>query len=153
MTCRIALDTSVIVAGVLPNHPRHDPCAEWLRSGERGEVELSISAHGIAETFATLTARAPNLSVPPAQALALVEHLLGFVEMIEVSPANYVEMIRRSAGAGLHSGVIYDAIHYAAAIQVEARHLLTLNLRDFYRICATPGFVCSPEEASHPITR
>lgn len=148
MINRVALDTSVIVAGVLPQHPRHGPCAEWLRRGERGEITLTMATHGIAETFATLTSRTPNLSVPPRQALALIRHLLGFVEPVDVPSAKYMELIAHSAKAGLSSGVIYDAIHHAAAVQAGAERLLTLNFRDFYRLCAKQGFVCLPEETA-----
>jgi len=42
--------------------------------------------------------------------------------------------------------VITTLYHHAAAVQADAERLLTLNLRDFYRICAAPGFVLSPEE-------
>lgn len=61
MSTKVALDTSVVVAAMLPQHPRHGPCAGWLRRGEQGEITLTIAVHGIAESFATLTARAPSL--------------------------------------------------------------------------------------------
>src|SRR4051812_8061001 len=96
MTTKVALDTSVVVAAMLPQHPRHGPCAGWLRRGEQGEITLTIAVHGIAESFATLTARAPNLSVPPRQAVLLIRHLLGYVEPIDVSSATYVDLIARS---------------------------------------------------------
>jgi predicted nucleic acid-binding protein len=147
MTARIALDTSVVVAGLLAQHPRHAASAEWLRRGERGEVELAMATHGIAESFATLTARAPGLSVPPEHAVVLLRSVLRFVQPVEVDAPAYGAVIEQVAAAGLASGVVYDGLHVAAAERWGAERLLTLNLRDFYRLCTTPGFVLSPEAA------
>ncbi len=49
---RAALDTSVLVAGMVAAHPAHRRCVSWLRRGHRGEVELLVASHSLAETYA-----------------------------------------------------------------------------------------------------
>ena len=42
---RVLLDTSVVVAGLLPAHPTHAVAAPWLARARTGGFEFVFSAH------------------------------------------------------------------------------------------------------------
>ncbi len=52
---RIALDTSVLVAGLVEAHPEFGRASVWLDAADRGEIEVVWTVHAYAETWSVLS--------------------------------------------------------------------------------------------------
>jgi predicted nucleic acid-binding protein len=133
---KFALDTSVLVAGLVTTHPHNSRAARWVEPKPRRA--LTVTTHALAECWASLTALPLEPRIGSDQAFALVNRLLPHLRVTSLSRAVYVEALRRCAGLGLRSGAVYDALHLIAAEKVGANVFLTFNLSDFERL-ARPG--------------
>jgi predicted nucleic acid-binding protein len=49
------LDTSTLIAAMLPDHVHHAPALAWLSRAKSGAFEFVCSAHSLAEVYAVLT--------------------------------------------------------------------------------------------------
>lgn len=128
---RVALDTSVLVAGLVASHPDHPRAAAWLDAAGEGSIEALVCTHGLAETWATLTAMPLHPRLGSMEAEAIVERLTHRVQLVPCDADTYRRAIRRCAEAGRTSGAVFDALHVLAAEQAAADVLLTFNERDF----------------------
>lgn len=128
------LDTSVLVRALIEGMPSHQAARSYLDRARRGAAEVAITTHAIAELFATITALPTRPRHSPKEARALIDGVVGFLQVIELDAATYNTAIRRMAERGLSSGAIYDALHVVAAEKVEAAELVTFNGRDFRRM-------------------
>jgi predicted nucleic acid-binding protein len=137
---RICLDTSVLVAALIEDHPHHVPAVSLLRSTSAKGVEAFISAHTMAELYAVLT-RTPFIPrIYPAEARQLIEQsILSRVDVVALSSADYRRVIAECAETGWSGGAIYDAIHVRAAIRAQCNLLYTFNVKHF-RAIAPDGF-------------
>ncbi len=128
-------DTSVLVAALSTSHAAHEAAHAKLAAAIRGDVQLAVSTHAVAELYATLTALPTRPRVTPGQARHLIEeNVLRVAEIVPLRPADYEAALRRMTALGLVSGAIYDALHVQAAEKVEADALVTFNGRDFRRM-------------------
>ena len=66
------LDTSVLVAAVVQAHPQHGRALPWLARGRRGEFQLFVASHTLAEMFAVLTTLPVKPRISPSTAWRLV---------------------------------------------------------------------------------
>ena len=125
----IFLDTSVLIAIAQVSHERHKPSLElW---GQCAQDRAFVSTHTLAEIYNTLTALPPALRLAPRIAVLAVETFLQRLTAVTLSPDEYLEALRRTAGLGLPGGIIYDAIHLACARKIAATQIYTWNLRHF----------------------
>ncbi len=134
---KVLFDTSVLVAAVvdqLPNHVAAHGCfLQYTGKGHTGYC----ATHTLAECYATLTALPLPRRVTAADALMLVEkNFSGRLRVIDLDTGDYMEALRRTAGLGLLSGHIYDALHVAAARKAGCERIYTYNLSHFRRLCA-----------------
>jgi predicted nucleic acid-binding protein len=118
----IAPDSSVLIAGSIPEHSFHRQANEALlmiRSKGR------LIAHTMAETFSTLT-RQPD----PHPSARVLRYLDQFLERppVGLAPAMYPEVLRRLTEDGIGGGAIYDGLIAAAAVQADLR-LFSLDRR------------------------
>lgn len=128
-------DTSVLVAGLSAAHAGHEVARSRLAAAARGEVDMAVSTHALAELYATLTALPTRPRVTPGQARHLIEeNVLQRAAVVALDAADYAQVLDRMADLGLTSGAVYDALHVRAAEKVEADELLTFNGRDFRRM-------------------
>lgn len=128
----IAPDTSVLVAGFVPNHEFHE-AAEIALAEVRGAGRLI--AHTMAETFSVLTAPGGIYRVEPG---AIVGYLNQFLEEppIQPRPVAYREALDLLADHGRGGGAVYDALIALAAREAKA-DLLSLDrrARSTYELC------------------
>lgn len=129
---KVYFDTNVLVAAALEGHPHHVPAAAILRKVHRGEIEASISAHGLAELYSVLT-RAPLVPpVYPSEAWRILErNVLPHFDVIPLSGAEYKSTLRGCADAGWTGGRVYDALHLTAARKAHCERICTFNVRHF----------------------
>ena len=137
----ILLDTSVVVAALMPAHSQH----AWARPyfGIKG---ASVCAHTLAELYAVLTA-SPQFRLPPASATTVVTQLAASLNVVTLEPELYLKTIQRISVLGLGGGAIYDALIAEAALKVKATQLVTLNAKHFVRLgMDIAGLVVTPQE-------
>lgn len=73
---KLLLDTSVLVAGLMESHPRHEWCFSWLVQLHRGDIEGVVSSHLLLELYAVLTRLPIRPPLSPEQAQQLIERTL-----------------------------------------------------------------------------
>ena len=132
----VLLDTSVLVPALVPALPQHVTAAPHLEAAAHGEMHLLLSAHALAECYASLTALPVSPQITPGQARRLIQENLSDTadEIIPLTPGDYRRALRRMTDLGLESGAIYDALHVICAEKASADELRTFNGRDFRRI-------------------
>jgi predicted nucleic acid-binding protein len=138
---KAAFDTSVLVAAVVADHPRHDVAIAWLRSRRR--VQRFASCHAMAETWSVLTRLPLDVPISGDVARRVVERLATKIDMVAPSAALYAAALDRCARLGARSGAVFDALHLLTAEGKKADVLLTFNERDFARLAtdASPRIV------------
>lgn len=128
-------DTSVLVAALSEAHNVHDLARLHLDEALDGQVDLAVSAHALAEVYATLTVLPVRPRITPRQAWYLIEdNLLDVAHIVTLEAEDYAAVLRRITQLGLVSGAVYDALHVVAAEKAGADELLTFNGRDFRRM-------------------
>jgi predicted nucleic acid-binding protein len=132
---RVLFDTSVLVAAVVQAHPHHERALPWLQRAHSGEAEFLVSSPTLAELYSVLSSLPVKPRISPANAWRLIqENVAAVARFVSLSPADYSEVLRRSAERELSGGVIYDALIARAAEISKVERLLTFNLRDFRRV-------------------
>jgi predicted nucleic acid-binding protein len=147
---KIALDTSVIVAAVIADHPQHARASWWLRTRRR--MERIASWHAYAEAWAVLTALPIEPRVSGEVAAAVLERLRRSVRFVAPRAATYPTAVGRCSAHGLRSGAIYDALHLVTAEGEAAELFLTFNIEDFTRLAEPngPRIVAPPDPPGMP---
>jgi predicted nucleic acid-binding protein len=147
---KVALDTSVIVAAVVEEHPHHVRARWWLRA--RRNIEPVASWHAYAEVWAVLTALPIEPRVSGEVAAAVLDRVRGLLRFVAPRAATYPTAVRRCTARGLRSGVIYDALHLVTAEGESAELFLTFNVDDFARLSEPngPRIVAPPDPPGLP---
>lgn len=132
------LDTNVLVAASVEDHPRHVPAFDLVKAVKKGTVQACISTHGLAEFYSVIT-RAPfTPRVHPSEAgRFLDENVLPYFELIPLSVNDYKTVLRSCTAAGLIGGIVYDRLHLHAAEKANCDRIYTFNIKDF-RALASP---------------
>jgi predicted nucleic acid-binding protein len=142
---KVFFDTSVLVAALVREHPRHEPAFDRLRRTCSGPDTMLTSGHTLAELFAVLTTLPVSPRIAPGAAARLIgESVETHAEIVTLAPADYRETVRRLGDLGLSGGIIYDALACCAAVRAKADLILTFNTKDFRR--AWPEVEASVEE-------
>jgi len=128
----IFLDTSVLVPIAQASHVHHVPSKKLWRA--IADKKISISAHAMVETYATLTAMPPPLRVSPADVLKTLDRYLARITPVALTDSEYLDTTRNAVSMSLISGMIYDALHIACARKIHAKHIYTWNLKHFRAI-------------------
>jgi len=149
---KVLLDTSVLVAAMLPDHPMHGHAFPWLSRAKDGHFDFFVSGHTLAEVYAVLTRlpRAPRIT--PAEALKLIQQdIVPRATVVTLSPKHYVELIEELAARGIAGGAVYDGLIAKAASLADVDVLLTFNVTNFQRV-SVPGkpHIASPETVKAP---
>jgi predicted nucleic acid-binding protein len=117
-----APDSSVLIAGFVPEHPFHEQATEALPS-VRSKGRLI--AHTMAETYAVLTGQ--PYAHPAANVLRYLDQFLSR-SPLGLGPTSYAESLRRLAQGDVKGSAIYDGLIAAAARDSEHR-LISLDRR------------------------
>lgn len=143
---KVYCDTSVLVAASVASHPHHSQSLALMKQVRRGKLEGVISAHGTAEFYAVLT-RAP-LSPPvyPSEAWRLLaENILPHFHVAALNATQYESVLRQAGEKGWTGGLVYDALHLAAAASNHCKRIYTFNLRHFLQLAPQlQDVICSP---------
>lgn len=98
-----AVDTSVVVPGLLSWHEHHERCRPFLR-------EARISAHVLVESYSVLT----RLPSPHRLAGAVAADLLGewfsATEVLTVPDELQRTLVQEAVAAGVEGGAVYDGL-------------------------------------------
>lgn len=128
-------DTSVLLPVLIKQHETHDLCRDRLKAAIKSGGGITTSTHTYAELYRHLTRnRAPYDLSPENAALALLDNLSKLIKIIDLDEQDYNAAIRRCEQLALTGAVIYDALHYQAALKAGATILYTDNLKDFERL-------------------
>ena len=129
---KVYLDTNVLVAASVQEHPHHMQSFDLVRAVKEGALRGCISTHGLAEFYSVLT-RAPfTPRVHPAEAgRFLDDNILPYFELIALSADDYKAVLRSCTNAGLAGGVVFDALHLHSAQKADCDRIYTFNVKDF----------------------
>lgn len=128
------VDTSVVVASLDPDEPRHAACDRLLAAGGHW-----MYVHGLAETFSILTGGRQGRRLRPSAAADLIaESVLPYVRTVSLSGKEVMAALAGAEARGARGGAAYDLLHLVAARKAGATRLLTLDTRDFQAL-ARPG--------------
>jgi predicted nucleic acid-binding protein len=132
---KILFDHSVLVAGMVARHPRHEGCWLLLEKALGGEFEMLVAAPTLVETHAALTALRLSPRITPALATRLIKENVEPVARVLLLTA---EDYRAAAQLAAELDVPAPAIHHAALIQCAERNhagrLATLHPREYLRL-------------------
>jgi len=115
----IAVDTSVVVAGLLVDHAEHERARPVLATTP------AIPAHVAIESYSVLTRMPLPGRLPPAQATQLLLRAFGG-RVVALSGPDHQALIARLVDLGIAGGAVYDALVAATAL----RHGLALRSLD-----------------------
>jgi predicted nucleic acid-binding protein len=145
------LDTTVLVAGLVESHPVHAACLNHLQSAAAHPGSYRCSVHAVAETFRVLVALplVRRIDVDGAR-MVLRASVIPRFNPIPLAPKDYDTAMDIVCASGLGSGAIYDCLHLLAAERIEAKYLVTSNLKHFFRLAESANSrlrVVDPSEA------
>jgi predicted nucleic acid-binding protein len=104
-----------------------------------------MSAHSIAEVYASLTRLPVQPRIHPVEAVRIIsDNILPHFEAVPIGKKDYVEALR--VVGGWSGAKIYDALLMGCAAKCGADRIYTFNLADF-RLLAPAGLqekVCTP---------
>lgn len=124
------LDSSVLVASLLPDDPDHAACDALLTQGV-----CCTTPHALNETFATLTGGRLGIRVDADVAARMIrESIVPCVRFVELLAGDIVEAHATARKHGVRGGGIYDYMHLIAARKQQADILYTINLSDFLHL-------------------
>ncbi len=128
-------DTSVLVAALIQNHPKHERALPWLSKAKAQKFEFIVPSHTLAELYAVLSTLPVKPRISPNVAWRLIhENIERFAKIVSLSPKEYCSFIKSSSDLGLSGGIIYDALIVKVAEKSKAERILTLNVRHFKRV-------------------
>lgn len=126
---KVLLDTNILVAALVRDHPHHSEALPWLQRIIRKEIAGAVSAHSLAEVYTVLT-RA--LKTPPAAALLLIEtNILNHMEVVVLDGEDYHNLLKHCVGLNISGPKVYDALIGWAAWKAHVDCLVTKNKKDF----------------------
>jgi hypothetical protein len=135
-----ALDTTVLVAGLVAAHPNHAPCRQHLLAAAATPGAYRCAAHALAEAFRVLVALPLATRIDPAGAmLAIRTTLIPRLDPAPQSLRDYDRAMEVVCASGLGAGAVYDCLHLLSAERLEARFLVTANLRHLVPLAQAAG--------------
>jgi len=131
-----ALDSSVIIAGLLAWHEAHDRTLRSLVQARSGAAAgLVVPAPALVEAYAVMTRLPAPHRIAPGDALEL---LAGSFEcaskVVSLNETETWRFLHDAASEEIAGGRSYDALILRCARKARATTLLTLDRRDFSRL-------------------
>ncbi len=131
-----AVDTSVLVAGLLSWHERHAEALKALETALASDV-LLLPAPALLEAYAVMTRLPAPHRLRPADAYRVLHGTLGKgVDIASLSGRDVWKLLDSLQERGIAGGKSYDAHILACAVKKNAGGLLTFNIRDFEELAA-----------------
>ncbi len=138
----IALDSSVLVAGLCAWHTHHRESAAVLAQSPPGG--FLVASHSLLETFAVLTRLPPGQRLSPRSVVTLLEALQPRLTVVAPTFDPWM-LLKQALSQGTTGGQTYDLLIATTVAQAGATTLLTWNIRHFRQInllgfqAQTPG--------------
>jgi len=121
------LDSSVLVASLLPDDPDFQACDHLL-----SQPGNWTSPHALNETFATLTGGRLGARIRPDSAATLISlSIFPCVRFVALTAEEIVAAQANAKSLGVRGGAIYDFMHLKSARKAQVLDLVTLNVSDF----------------------
>jgi predicted nucleic acid-binding protein len=132
---RVLLDTSTLVAAMLPEHVHNATADAWLTRAKAGAFAFFVSGHSAAEIYSVLTRMPRKPRLRPADVLQLLnDNVFPYAQLVSLNGSDYVALINDLSQRGLAGGVVYDAVISKAAELAQVDQLVTLNTSHFQRV-------------------
>lgn len=132
---KIFLDTSVMVAASIRQHPHFSRADKILRRCVDGLDDAIIHAHSLLEFHSAVTQLPRGMAVPPSAVETLLkEGILPFVRCVALSAREIQQVQKRAGHLGLTGGIIYDLYHLAVAEREKVARLYTFNAGHFQQL-------------------
>lgn len=129
------LDTSVVLPYLLTTHPNHQRARKLVGQLRQVGSVATTTLHTYGEAYNHLTRTTKrNLHVTPQQAEQAILNLERVMDIVELNKTDYASAIRRCVRLQFTGPILYDALHYQAALKIGAERLYSENLRDFTRL-------------------
>jgi predicted nucleic acid-binding protein len=147
---RALLDTSTLIAAMLPDHIHHAHALPWLSRAKSGAFEFVCSGHSLAEIYAVLTRLPRTPTIGPDEALRLIqENVTAHARVQSLSGGEYALLIEWLAQNRIAGAAVYDAVIARVGELTAVDYLVTLNVADFQRVWpAGAARIVSPH--THP---
>ncbi len=140
-----AIDSSVIIAGLLSWHEHHERAFQAIDALLNAEGEIIVPAPALMESYSVMTRLPHPHRLNPQDAFALLDQ--SFRQCVRVVPLPGREMwafLRNASESGVAGGRAYDAQIVRCAAKAGAARILTLNTRDFERLAPASIEVVAP---------
>jgi len=132
---KIFADTSFLIAALIESHPHHSRTMPWIEKLSHKKIDLGVSSHSIAETYAILTTLPIVPRIPPGTALEMINNnIIQNSQVIELKTSDYLKCLHFATERGLHGGIIYDILIAYCFDKFKGDGILTFNHKDFVRI-------------------
>ena len=116
-----------------------------MKQVQNKKLQGYISTHGLAEFFSVVTRAPLQPPIYPSEAWQLlITNILPNFKLIALDANLYREVLQNAAAKGWAGGLIYDALHLAAADSVVCQRIYTFNLRHFQILASQDQRICSP---------
>jgi predicted nucleic acid-binding protein len=127
-----ALDSSVIVAGLLTWHQHHEDALQALEEVCAEDRAVILPLPVLLEAYSVMTRLPAPHRLSPNHALGLLEDSpLKSCSLVGLPSEEGWTFVRSLALQGIAGGRAYDALVAACAKRGGARHILTINRRHF----------------------
>ncbi len=132
---RLYFDTSVLVALAVTHHVHNAAAVSVYLQVTSGRHEGVVAAHGLAETFTTLTRLPLSPMIHPTEAYRYVkETIVEHCEVVILHERDYLATLESAAQGGLRGGILYDALQLRCAEKARCDRIYTFNLSHFTRL-------------------
>ena len=141
----VLFDTTVLVPALVDQLGNHPACFSALVAGTSDSNRGVCSTHALAECYSVLTSLPVRRRITAPEAWRLVEEsILPRFTVVALDAEDHRAALRAVTEAGLTGGIIYDALHVAAARKERCERILTYNLRHFEVLCPPEITVSAP---------
>lgn len=126
----IAVDSSVIIAGLLSWHEFHERAFSALEKAiASGTLLVPLAA--LVESYSVMTRLPSPHRLRPEIAHQLLRDSFRDAVVVALSPKKAWTFLGECAAGAVAGGRVYDAVIAHAALEGRAQELLTFNPRDF----------------------
>jgi predicted nucleic acid-binding protein len=123
----VTIDTSVLVAAIIESEPYHAECRSLVAKGG-----CHLYAHGLAETFSTLTGGKKDFRLSASVVAAMLgDHFAPRLSITALTPAEMLRAMGETESRGVRGVAIFDYLHLVAAWKAKADRVFTLNVSNF----------------------
>ncbi|MEA2336315.1 MAG: hypothetical protein QOE82_322 [Thermoanaerobaculia bacterium] len=126
----IAVDSSVVIAGLLSWHDFHQRALQALVKAMLAR-RLLVPFPALIESYSVMTRLPSPHRLRPEIAHQLLRESFSEARVVTLSSRKAWAFLGDCAASATAGGRVYDAVIATAAIDAHARELLTFNPRDF----------------------